>query len=103
FRKRLVESSKELRTAPNKPKPILSYNHKETASFFDLKDFLLSLASDNHSTASSFQPTWPSRRSTAFVFISRHLPFSLSTFPQAWVPVEAALDFEPTRYLLQDM
>jgi hypothetical protein len=23
----------------NKPEPILSYNHKETASFFDLKDF----------------------------------------------------------------
>jgi hypothetical protein len=82
---------------------ILSYNRKETASFFDLKDFWLSLASDNHSTASSFQSTWPSRRSTASASISRHLPFSLSTFPQAWVLVEAAFDFEPTKHLLQDI
>src|SRR6516164_4609355 len=61
------------------------------------------LASDNHSTAPSFQSTWPSRRSTAFASTSRHLPFSSSMFPQAWVLVEPAFDFEPTRRLLQNM
>jgi hypothetical protein len=70
----------------------LSCNHKEIASFFDLKGFLPSLVSDNHSTASSFQSTWPSLRSTAFASTSRRLPFFIVD-PQAWVLVEPAFDF----------
>src|SRR5262249_16035270 len=57
----------------------------------------------NHSTASSFQSTCPSQPSTPFASISRHPPFSLSMYPQAWVPVAAAFDLEPTRRLLQDI
>ena len=77
--------------------PTLSCSHKETASFFGLKDFWLSLASDNYSTLSSLQTTWLSRRSTVFRSIWRHLPFSLSNFLQAWALIEAAFDFEPMR------
>jgi len=46
--------------------PTLLCSHKETANFFGLKDFWLSLASDNHSTLFSLRTTWPSRRSTVF-------------------------------------